>query len=77
MDKFRLIPEEVPAISKSTLYQKMLEEFSAGRAESCRVECAKKRPATIHQGLLKAKRNNAAFAPVQIVRRGEAVYLKK
>lgn len=74
--KFRLIPEEIPPISKSTVYEKMFEEFLGGKAASCRVEYGKK-PATIHQGLLKVKRANAQFAPVKVVRRGDAVYLTK
>lgn len=76
--KYKLIPEEIPAITKATVYERIIEDFMATKnCPSARVEIPKKKPATIHQGLLKAKRQNAKLAPVSIVRRGEAIYLKK
>jgi len=74
--KFRLVPEEIPAISKATVYERIFDEFIAGKASTARVEYNKK-PATLHQGLLKAKRQIPRFSQVSVVRRGDAIYLKK
>lgn len=75
--KYRLIPEDIPPISKATVYEKVLNEFLGSKDKSARVEVPKKKPATIHQGLLKAKRMNSRFGPLSVVRRQEVIYLKK
>ncbi|MBE0475813.1 MAG: hypothetical protein IBX62_01765 [Coriobacteriia bacterium] len=75
--KYKLIPEDIPPISKATVYEKVLDDFLGSKNASVRVEVPKKKPATIHQGLLKAKRMNGRFAQVSVVRRGETIYLKK
>ena len=75
--KYKLIAEDIPPISKATVYEKILDEFAAGKNKTVRVEIPTKKPATIHQGLLKTKRLNARFGPVSVVRRAEAIYLKK
>lgn len=74
--KYRLVPEEIPPISKSAVYEKMLDDFMTGQAACCRVEYGRK-PATLHQGLLKVRRSQPGYQAVQIVRRGDAIYLKK
>ncbi len=75
--KYKLIPEEIPPISKATVYEKVMEDFLNGKDATCRVEIPKKKPSTIHQGLLKTKRLNGRFAAVSVVRRGDAIYLRK
>lgn len=75
--RYKLIPEEIPAISKSTVYENILDEFLKSKSKSVRVEVVKKKPSTVHQGLLKMKRSNASFATVFVVRRGDSIYLKK
>lgn len=75
--KYKLIAEEIPPISKATVYEKILNEFAAGRNKTVRVEIPSKKPATVHQGLLKARRVNGKFGSISVVRRGEAIYLKK
>jgi hypothetical protein len=75
--RYRLIPEEIPAISKATVYNDVMEDFLKRKDPAARVEMAKKKPSTIHQGLLKAKRLNPAFASVSVVRRGDSIYLRK
>lgn len=75
---YKLIPEPIPAISKATVYEDIIEDFMGQKnCPSARVEIAKKKPATVHQGLLKAKRLNPKLSPVSVVRRGDAIYLKK
>ena len=54
--RYRLIPEEIPAISKATVYNDVMEDFLKRDNPTARVEMDKKKPSTIHQGLLKAKR---------------------
>ncbi len=76
-NKYKLIPEDIPPITKSTVYEKLMDEFMNGKNASVRVEMPKKRPSTVHQGLLKTKRLNQKFAGIQVVRRGDAIYLKK
>jgi hypothetical protein len=75
--KYRLIPEEIPPISKATVYENVMDDFLRGKDKACRVEVPKKKPSTIHQGLLKTKRLNPRFANLGIVRRGESIYLRK
>ena len=74
---YRLIAEEVPPIAKATVYEKLMDDFLKGRSASSRVEIPKKKPSTIHQGLLKTKRVNPRFTGVGIVRRRDSIYLKK
>lgn len=76
-DKYRLIPEDIPPISKATVYEKVMDDFLKSKNTSVRVEIPKKKPSTIHQGLLKTKRVNVRFANVGVVRRGDAIYLRK
>ncbi len=76
-EKYRLIPEEIPPISKTTVYEKIMEEFSKGKSASVRVEIPKKKLSTIHQGLLKMKRVTPSFASISVVRRGDTIYLRK
>jgi hypothetical protein len=75
--RYRLIPEEIPPIAKATVYEKLMDDFLKGRSASSRVEIPKKKPSTVHQGLLKTKRINARFADIGIVRRGDSIYLRK
>lgn len=75
--KYKLIPEPIPPITKATVYENVLDDFLKGKNATVRVEVPKKKPATIHQGLLKTKRLNSRFSPVSVVRRGEALYLRK
>ncbi len=75
--KYRLIPEEIPPISKATVYENVMDDFLRGKDKSCRVEIPKKKPSTVHQGLLKTKRINAKFAGISVVRRGDTIYLRK
>jgi hypothetical protein len=76
-NKYKLIPEEIPPISKATVYEKVMDDFLKSKDGSCRVEIPKKKPSTIHQGLLKTKRLNPRFAGVGVVRRADAIYLRK
>ncbi len=75
--KYKLTPCEIPAVNKATVYEDVAKDFMASKSPSCRVDIAKKKPATIHQGLLKLKRNNREYASVRIVRRGDQVFLAK
>ncbi len=75
--KYRLIPEEIPPIAKATVYETLMDDFLKGKSATSRVEIAKKKPSTIHQGLLKTKRINAKFGSIGIVRRGDSIYLRK
>jgi hypothetical protein len=59
------------------MYEKVMEDFLGGKSASCRVEIPSKKPSTIHQGLLKTKRVNGRFAQISVVRRGDAIYLRK
>jgi hypothetical protein len=77
MDSYKLIPEPIPPISKAAVYEDAMDDFLKRKDASCRVLMEKKKPSTIHQGLLKAKRLNPRFAGIAIVRRGDAIYLKK
>lgn len=75
--KYRLIEEDIPRIAKVTLYDSVLTDFLGSRAASVRVDIPKRKPATVYQGLLKAKQKNPKFLAVGVVRRGDAIYLKK
>lgn len=75
--RYRLIPEEIPSVSKATVYNDVIEDFLKSGEPSARVEMPKRKPSTLHQGLLKAKRLNPKYASVSVVRRGDTVYLKK
>ena len=76
-DTFKLVPEPIPSISKSTVYERVLDEFLAGPDASARVMIPKKKPSTVHQGLLKVSRSDPRFSSITVVRRGESTYLKK
>jgi hypothetical protein len=76
-EAYKLIPEVIPAISKAVVYEHALDDFLGGKDKSVRVVMDKKKPSTIHQGLLKTKRLNPRFAGIGIVRRGDAIYLRK
>lgn len=77
MQEYKLIPEAIPPIAKAVVYEAALDDFLGSKDGSVRVLMEKKKPSTIHQGLLKAKRLNPRFASVGIVRRGDVIYLKK
>jgi hypothetical protein len=75
--KYKLVPEAIPPISKSTLYEQILGDFLGGKVASVRVDVPSKKPSTVLQGLLKVKRTDRKFASIGVVRRGETIYLKK
>lgn len=71
---YELVPEAIPPIAST--YQQIIEEFLAGSEASVRVVMDRK-PGTVLQGLLKAKRANGRFSAVSVVRRGETIYLRR
>lgn len=75
--KYKLVPKAIPAISKSTVYQNILDDFLKGKDKSCQVLVPKRKPSTVHQGLLKVKRANPDYSSVSVVRRGDEIYLRK
>lgn len=74
---YRLVPQDVPPIVKVTLYERILEEFLASKHTSVRVDVPKKKPSTIHQSLLKAKKANERFDGLAVVRRRDTIYLRR
>lgn len=75
--KYRLIPEDIPPIAKATVYETIIREFLKSKSKSVRVEISGKKPATIHQGLLKVRRLNKDLMGAHVVRRLDNIYLKK
>jgi len=73
---YRLIPEDIPSIMRVATYNRILEDFLASNTQAVRVDIPRKKPSTIYQGLLKAKRGNGRFASVSVVRRKDTVYLR-
>lgn len=73
---YRLIPGEIPAIMRAAVYHQILEDFLSSKDTSVRVEVPKKKPSTIYQGLLKAKRGNNRFADIAVVRRKDEIFLR-
>jgi hypothetical protein len=74
---FKLIPEAVPSVARATVYVDAMREFSKSKIASVRVEIPGKKPSTVHQGLLKAKRLNPELASVRVMRRADDVYLSR
>lgn len=73
---FDLIPEEIPAIRKSSIYETILDTFLDTGKSPVRVKVADRTSSTITQGLIKAKSKDSKYRTVDIVRRGDSVWLK-
>lgn len=75
--EFKLIPAEIPGrrARGTDLYEKILEEFSKGAADSVRIEVSDRKPGTIRIGLLKALKSGGFKVAVHM--RGNDVYLEK
>lgn len=72
MSEFKLVSKAVPQVQKAVIYDDILKAFLK-KSDGSVLVVAKKKPATLHQGLMKAKR--AGDYAVKVARRGDEVYL--
>jgi hypothetical protein len=73
---YALVPKEVPARRRGSLYQVILEDFAASKERCVLVEETDKKPVTLVQGLRKAIASDG-LTSVSVTQRGPKVFLVK